>query len=193
MTFSAKTPTALEATSKRVLEYLLQNPGINVSDAAWTLKVGRKPFPFRKSLVINDEFYKEPEKIIKKLEEVAYSEVKPGSRDVYLMFPGQGSQYQGMGRELYFSADKSVVSKIFKTHIDEVFELLNPEEQKEFLELMYGNEDPQKINQTQYTQFALFATSYALAKTMIEIGIKPKGMIGHSIGDIAAVVAESSN
>jgi amino acid adenylation domain-containing protein len=190
LTFSAKTPTALEATSKRVLEYLLQNPGINVSDAAWTLKVGRKPFPFRKSLVINDEFYKEPEKIIKKLEEVAYSEVKPGSRDVYLMFPGQGSQYQGMGRELYFSADKSVVSKIFKTHIDEVFELLNPEEQKEFLELMYGNEDPQKINQTQYTQFALFATSYALAKTMIEIGIKPKGMIGHSIGEvIAAVVA----
>ena len=89
LTFSAKTPTALEATSKRVLEYLLQNPGINVSDAAWTLKVGRKPFPFRKSLVINDEFYKEPEKIIKKLEEVAYSEVKPGSRDVYLMFPGQ--------------------------------------------------------------------------------------------------------
>lgn len=50
LTFSAKTPTALEATSKRVLEYLLQNPGINVSDAAWTLKVGRKPFPFRKSL-----------------------------------------------------------------------------------------------------------------------------------------------
>ncbi|MHB8066250.1 MAG: type I polyketide synthase, partial [Ruminiclostridium sp.] len=188
LNFSAKTPTALAETSRRILKYLLENPGMNVSDAAWTLHVGRKPFPFRKSLVIGEDFYKEPEKIIKMLSDEAVNEVKSCNQNVFLMFPGQGSQYQGMGRDIYFSADNSEVSRIFKRQIDQVFSLLKAEERDEFLQLMYGDENPQKINQTEYTQFALFATSYALAKTVIELGIHPAGMLGHSIGEVTAAV-----
>jgi amino acid adenylation domain-containing protein len=184
--FSAKSSSALLATSKKVVEHLLHNPEINLSDVAWTLQIGRKPFSFRKTLVINEEFFDEPEIMIEKLNEAPVYEVKPEEKNVYFMFPGQGSQYQGMGRDLYFSADRSGVSRIFKGHIDQIFDLLTEEERKELLELMYGQDEPGKINQTENSQFALFATSYALAKTMIELGIIPDGMIGHSIGEVTA-------
>ncbi len=186
LNFSAKSLNALTETSRSVLEYLLENPEVNLSDAAWTLKIGRKAFPFRKCLAVGEDFYKEPEKAIKRLNDAIVNEAKPGKRNVYLMFPGQGSQYQGMGRELYYSGDKSEVSGIFKSYIDEIFGLLNEGERHEFMQLLYGDKEPQKINQTQYTQFVLFATSYALAKTVIKLGIQPVGMIGHSIGEVTA-------
>ena len=184
--FSAKTPTALAETSKGVVEYLLSNPNSNLSDAAWTLQIGRKPFPYRSFLIVNENFFTERDKIIETLISNIGQEVNCGNNDVYFMFPGQGSQYQGMGRDVYYEASRSCVSRIFKKYIDEVFVLLTEDERNNFLDLMYGDDDPQKINSTENAQFALFATGYALAKTLIAIGVVPKGMLGHSIGEITA-------
>ncbi|HFC11270.1 MAG TPA: acyltransferase domain-containing protein, partial [Anaerolineae bacterium] len=186
LTFSAKSPTALAETSQRVAAYLLANPDVNLSDAAWTLQIGRKPFPFRKSLAINSDFYQNPAAILEDLAETGITEVKPEKQAVYFLFSGQGSQYQGMGRDLYAGAEDDAVAKLFKQHIDQVFDFLEPKERNTFLQLMYGQTDPQKINQTQYTQLAMFATSYALAKTMLALGVSPDGMVGHSIGEVTA-------
>ena len=110
---------------------------------------------------------------------------------MYLMFPGQEANIREWDANFISLPINVSFQKYFKTHIDEVFELLNPEEQKEFLELMYGNEDPQKNkSKPNIPSLPCLLQAMLWAKTMIEIGIKPKGMIGHSIGEvIAAVVA----
>ncbi len=184
--FSAKSPDALRNSSQQVLEYLSDNPNVNMSDAAWTLQVGRKPFPYRKSIVVREQTGGDIADISEKLDAEAVYEVKPEDKNIYFMFPGQGSQYQGMGRELYFSSDESAISKLFKKHMDQVLGYLTEDERNKFIEIIYGNEDPNIINQTEFSQFAIFATSYALSKAMIELGIEPDGMIGHSIGELTA-------
>ncbi|RCX18754.1 amino acid adenylation domain-containing protein [Anaerobacterium chartisolvens] len=186
LVFSAKSVSSLSQTSQDIVRHLAQNPHINLSDAAWTLQIGRKPFKYRKSLVINEKLLENPKKVLEELDGATVYEAKTGKRNIYFMFSGQGSQYQGMGRGLYLSEDHSGLSGIFKRHIDRVLDMLEEEERGEFIEIMYGSEDPQKINQTEYTQFAIFATGYALAKTMMELGINPAGMIGHSIGEVTA-------
>lgn len=185
LVFSGKTEKGLTETSKKVLEYASKNSNINISDIAWTLQAGRKSFLYRKSIVVNDELYNNTNEFIKKLESTPINKVTSETNECYFMFPGQGSQYQGMARDLYLSAEKSRFSKIFKYHIDIIFDLLK-DEKDELIELIYGTDLPDKIYQTKYSQIALFATEYSIAKALMEIGIKPAGLIGHSIGEVTA-------
>ncbi|TVX91666.1 non-ribosomal peptide synthetase/type I polyketide synthase [Paenibacillus agilis] len=184
--FSAKSTSSLAATSNNVVNYLLHAKETSLSDAAWTLQVGRQPFTYRKSLVVNESFYSDPNHVLQALGESVVTEAALGNGPVYFMFSGQGSQYQGMGRDLYYSAERSAISSLFKRHIDHVYSCLADAERAAFIEIIYGDQNPQLINQTEYSQFALFATSYALAKSLMDIGIQPAGMLGHSIGEVTA-------
>ncbi|EPY06552.1 putative non-ribosomal peptide synthetase/polyketide synthase [Paenibacillus alvei TS-15] len=186
LVFSAKSKEALANTSQNIVQHLIDNPGINVTDAAWTLQVGRKPFAYRKALVVNNRYADDPQLLLKQLQDAAVHKVQPGKRQVYFLFPGQGSQYQGMGRSLYRSAEQSAVSRIFKRHMDHVLSCLTEDERLMFEDMIYGDSNSLQINQTENSQFALFATSYSSALTMLELGVKPAGMIGHSIGELAA-------
>lgn len=186
LVFSAKSKEALLQTSQKVVEHVIDNPSINVADAAWTLQVGRKPFTYRKAIVVRNLWTDDTQGVLKQLREAAVQEVQPGERNVYFLFPGQGSQYQGMGRSLYRSAEHSSISRIFKRHMDQVLSYLSEDERLMLEEIMYGDTDSLRINQTENSQFALFATSYSLAQTMLELGVQPAGMIGHSIGELAA-------
>jgi len=188
LVFSAKSPAALEETSRKVMEYMLAHPELSVSDAAWTLQVGRKPFHLRKTVVINESFRQDPDYWLNQLAEAAVSDTGESTRRVVFMFPGQGSQYQGMGRALYVNAERSAISRRFKRHMDRVFDLLDTEERNAIKAIMYGEGDHQTLNQTAYSQFALFATGYALARTLMDIGVRPSAMIGHSIGELTAAV-----
>ncbi|SFS02400.1 hybrid non-ribosomal peptide synthetase/type I polyketide synthase [Anaeromicropila populeti] len=188
LTFSAKSPAALLETSRNIMHYIINHPEINVSDAAWTLEAGRKDFPFRKVFVLCKEEISDIETVLSRFEDASYYEVKKTPEKVYFMFPGQGSQYQGMGKDLLRQAEKRGISKIFAKYIEQVFAALG-EEREEFEEVIYGETEPLKINQTKYSQMALFATEYALAKSLMDIGIQPDGFIGHSIGEVTAAAA----
>nr|BFE80843.1 hypothetical protein GCM10020093_034440 [Planobispora longispora] len=90
------------------------------------------------------------------------------------MFPGQGAQYAGMGRDLYDA------EPVFRAEIDACAALVRDWDLREKL---FGGEG---LNETAVTQPAVFAVEYALACLLRSWGVEPAAMAGHSIGEYVA-------
>jgi acyl transferase domain-containing protein/acyl carrier protein len=182
--FSAKTASALEKVSENFSGYLRENPGINLADTAYTLQVGKNVFDYKQMLVCStvDEAIETLTEANPKKVRTAYS--KHENRPVVFLFPGQGSQYLDMGLGLYRT------QPFFRREIDHCFEILQGLMEDNIKEILYPPEkrenDSSRLNQTHITQPLLFAFEYALAKLLMEWGISPYAMIGHSIGEYVA-------
>lgn len=127
-----------------------------LADAAYTLHLGRKHFPYRLSSTSPNFGSAQP---------VLARENPP----VYFLFPGQGSQFAGMGQELYAS------EAVYRAAVDRCQAHLD-----------FDLQQIPDINQTRYAQPALFVTSYALATLFLDWGIQPQAMLGHSVGELVA-------
>jgi acyl transferase domain-containing protein/acyl carrier protein len=186
---SAKTESALETATTNLLQHLTQHPELNLADVAHTLQVGRREFNYRRVLVCRDI-----EDAVNALEtrdaQRVFTHVQePCDRPIAFMFPGQGTQYVDMGKELYQT------EATFKEQVDRCCELLKPYLGLDLRSLIYPSESDTEaaaeIKQTAIAQPALFVIEYALAQLWMSWGISPQAMIGHSIGEyVAACLAE---
>lgn len=180
--FSAKTPAALELRVASTLEYVKHGVGVRLPDVAYTLQTGRTAFDHRRAYLVS-----RGSKIDLSCATILQAEIFNGQRttaEICFMFPGQGSQYHGMASALYAH------QPMFRQHMDRCFAAFQRYSTVDLKALLFDDEDTRDIDQTQFTQPALFCVEYSLARTLIDLGITPDSMIGHSLGEyVAACIA----
>ncbi len=196
LVLSAETEAALRLQASKWHSYLERLSPDKIADACYSAVVGRKQYPVRTAIVIEDKAG-----ALAKLKQVqsashfshldtrsiegsaeGSTEASIGHRTAFL-FTGQGSQYPGMFRDLYQS------SPVFRDAFDRCarcFDGLLPEPISEIV--FSGNQDDKEhpIHQTMYTQSALFSVQCALYQLWNSWGVTGDVLMGHSIGEIAA-------
>ncbi|MFN6569721.1 beta-ketoacyl synthase N-terminal-like domain-containing protein [Dendronalium sp. ChiSLP03b] len=187
---SAKTASALEKATANLIAHLKEHPELNLGDVAYTLNSGRRGFNHRRMLICQDL-----EDAVKTLSCLAAQQVFTNytditERPVVFMFPGQGSQYVNMAREIYES------ETVFKKQVDYCSEILKPLLGLDLRHILYPSDEKidevsKQLQQTGIAQSAIFVVEYALAKLWQSWGVEPQAAIGHSIGEyVAATLAE---
>jgi amino acid adenylation domain-containing protein len=177
---SARSPAGLSTLARALADRLEGPDAPALGDVAFTLAKGRRSWPCRHAMVVRDR-----EQAVARLRgSIPPTAPVPGARPFFL-FPGQGSQYPGQGRELY------ATEPTYRAAIDRVADLLLPGLGFDIRPLMLppvGEEAAVEpgLRETVATQAALFATGWALAQLWAEKGMQPVGLIGHSIGELVA-------
>ncbi|WP_411845596.1 amino acid adenylation domain-containing protein [Roseibacillus persicicus] len=176
--FSARSDEALAAMKDNLVSYCASHPDLNPADIAHTLRIGRKHFAKRQVLV-GDSL---------NLEKARSAKGSPKQVDAPLvfMFPGQGSQTVGMGRDLYQS------EPFFRSELDRCAEILLPLLGEDLRDTLFpapeADQDAaaHRIKQTIMAQPAIFVLSYCQARLLMHWGMQPTALVGHSVGELVA-------
>ncbi|WP_018262949.1 type I polyketide synthase [Methylobacterium sp. WSM2598] len=151
----------------------------DLGDYCFTANAGRCHFGRRAALVAGTR----PElvgKLKDVVEQAAGGAAETEQPKVAFLFTGQGSQYFGMGRQLYETQPS------FRNAMDACAGLLASHLDVDLLDVMWGRASPELIHQTRYTQPALFALEYSLAQLWQSWGIRAGAALGHSVGEYCA-------
>jgi len=184
---SAKTSLGLEELVDGYSDFMeKRNPFNDLEALSYTTLTARDHHKFRLAFVSDT-----PEQFRSGIKSFKDSKPAPhfqgyktkSSLKYAFFFPGQGAQYAGMGKSLYerFNAFRKVIDYC-EEQLAEVSDIA-------LKELLWG-EKVSSLNNTEYTQIALFCLEYSLAKFWMNLGIKPGVLVGHSLGEyVAACIA----
>ncbi len=185
LTLSAKDEQGLLDLAERYNRYLAAHPEIELADLCYTANTGRTHFEHRLAAIAEST-----DDLREQLSTFTAGEAAIGlvSADalsprpkIAFLFTGQGSQYVGMGRQLYET------EPIFRRALSRCDHILSPLLGRSLLDILYPAHGVESaIDETAYTQPALLALEYALAELWKSWGIEPDVVMGHSVGEIAA-------
>ncbi|MFI7650775.1 SDR family NAD(P)-dependent oxidoreductase [Micromonospora sp. NPDC049460] len=180
---SARTPEALAGQARRLRAHLAERPDQRPLDVAWSLATGRSAFDARAVLVGAD-----PDRIAAALDALAEGrpdpavvrgDVGPAGRCVFV-FPGQGSQWLGMGLDLLDQ------SSVFAERMAACEAALRPYLDWSLLDVLRRAPGAPGLDEVDVVQPALFAMMVSLAELWRSYGVQPAAVVGHSQGEIAA-------
>jgi acyl transferase domain-containing protein len=182
---SAKTDAALREMARRYAIHLAEHPELSIEDVCHSAGVARAHLTKRVALIVGSR-----DEARAKLEAVASggpgtrnepSTRAAGERRVAFLFSGQGSQYVGMGRRLYAE------SLAFRAALDECARALDPWLAVPLVSMLYASDSDALLRDTANAQPALFALQYALVSLWRSWGVVPDAVLGHSVGELAAL------
>ncbi|EYF05475.1 type I polyketide synthase [Chondromyces apiculatus] len=188
LTLSAKSADALRDSASRLAAHLDASPELHPADVCFTANTARAHLSHRLAFVaastkdLRDALHA----TANDAESVAAQGLVDGTRKprIAFLFTGQGAQYVGMGHGLYQT------QPVFRSALDRCADLLAPHLARPLQAVIYppaGEASP--LDETAYTQPALFALAYALVELWRSWGIVPGAVLGHSVGEVAAACA----
>ncbi|KAX16956.1 polyketide synthase Pks6 [Mycobacterium tuberculosis M1384] len=179
---SGKTASALAAQAGRLGRYVRARPALDVVDVGYSLVSTRSVFDHRAVVVgqTRDELLAGLAGVVAGRPEagVVCGVGKPAGKTAFV-FAGQGSQWLGMGSELY------AAYPVFAEALDAVVDELDRHLRYPLRDVIWGH-DQDLLNTTEFAQPALFAVEGALYRLLMSWGVRPGLVLGHSVGELAA-------
>ena len=184
---SARDPTALRSLARAYQDFLASaEAASSLPDVCYTASV-RLAHHDHRLAVVGDS----PAQLIESLQAFLCGEARPGlssgrklssrRRKLVFVFPGQGSQWFGMGQRLL------VQEPVFRAVIERCDQAMRSYGDWSLLaELTATDADQSRLNDVDIIQPALFAMQVAVAALWRSWGIKPQAVVGHSLGEVAA-------
>ncbi|CAM3204881.1 RifB protein [Mycobacterium colombiense] len=180
---SARSGEALANQAARLLARVKADPGVRVLDVGWSLVATRSRFEHRAVVVGADGA-----QLLRGLTALAAGEqgaglvvgrAHPVGKTVFV-FPGQGSQWRGMGAQLLDS------SRVFAEHMQRCADALAAYVDWSLIDVIRGAPGTPGLDRVDVVQPALWAVMVSLAELWRSVGVTPDAVIGHSQGEIAA-------
>lgn len=186
---SARSLTALKAQAQQYTG-VLSNTSDTLKDICFSLANRRSAHEHRLSIACRSK-----EALTEALQAFLNEETRPGmsyqkararSPKIGFIYSGQGPQWFAMGQQLLKT------SPLFRETILKIETLFSKVADWSLLEEMSKNEAESRVNDTRIAQPAIMAIQIALTEMWKSFGIQPAGVVGHSIGEVAAAYAAGS-
>ena len=175
---SAKTANSFQQNIQRLLDYIESKPSTRLQDIAYTTTARRMHYVFRKAYAVESL-----EQLVQSMKKDLASSLAPRSTtetsSAIFAFSGQGSQYMGMGRRLFET------NSVFRKSIIDYDSICIRQGLPSFKSMLI-NDSSHKVSPSQ-SQLALVSIAMALASLWKSWGIVPSAVIGHSLGEYAAL------
>lgn len=180
---SAASSEAITRMKQSFVDHLAAHPDLDGADLAWTLQNRQRDLPYRYAVGFG-----EIEQLRERLQESLDAGDEPahlprnGRRDVYLLFSGAGAQHLRMARGLYETESS------FRAHVDDCLAVTDASGKPVVREVFFGETVAQEkqLDSIALSLVLLFIVEYSMARTLLDWGVRPRGMIGHSTGELAA-------
>ncbi|KKA30712.1 hypothetical protein TD95_004441 [Thielaviopsis punctulata] len=181
ITVTGKAKSSMLRNAERLISFMKANPSVPVSHVAYTTTARRMQHYWRMNVAATDTT-----DAIRQLEQKLKSDFSPVSAkqpNIAFLFTGQGSHYPALGQQFYNDFE------IFRSSIDEFNNLASIHGLPSFLPLIDGSEpDVTKLSPI-VVQTGLCAIEMALTRLWASWGVKPSLVLGHSLGEYAALYA----
>jgi acyl transferase domain-containing protein/acyl carrier protein/short-subunit dehydrogenase len=181
LALSAGSAASLNMLQRKYADHLLSHPELTLDALCFSANTGRAQLEYRSVFIADDR-----DSLLMELQATT-TPASPADMppQIAFLFTGQGAQRIGMGRELY------AFQPVFREIIDQCDALIQAQADWSLKALLHDDANTSaRLHQTVYTQPALFAVEYALARMWMSWGITPCALLGHSVGEyVAACVA----